>query len=326
MLKWFKKYFIPHEKNEHKPHLLRWESAVVILSAVLFIEIGFLSVTTIIFPNSNFFASIVESVLIQQTNSNRQTTHLASLVTDSLLTQAAQARAEDMAKKGYFSHTSPEGYLPWHWFDQVGYKYQYAGENLAVNFSDSKDTVNAWMESPTHRANILDAHYTRIGIGIASGKYEGRDTVFVVQFFARPAVEIVKQVPAKSPIAQNSKQGVMVPVSSATSSASTTVGAVSVLGEVESAKTQAETVASDSGLIYEAKQFLKSLAASPRNTIEYLFLILATIITITLVLTIGVKVKVQYPRILLNGVVMIIIIASALILNYYIVAAQVKIF
>ena len=60
-------------------------------------------------------------------------------------------KAQDMATLGYFAHVSPDGKTPWYWIEKVGYDYQYAGENLAINFSDSKDVTNAWMASPLHK-------------------------------------------------------------------------------------------------------------------------------------------------------------------------------
>ena len=89
-----------------------------------------------------------------------------------------------MAEKGYFAHTSPEGVAPWHWLKQVGYEYSYAGENLAIRFSDSDKLVQAWLSSPTHRANILKENFTHIGVGVATGTYQGKETLFVAQFFA----------------------------------------------------------------------------------------------------------------------------------------------
>jgi hypothetical protein len=95
-----------------------------------------------------------------------------------------------MAARQYFAHYSPDGTSPWYWFDEVGYVYAHAGENLAVHFSDSGEMVEAWMKSPTHRANIINQQYTEIGIGTARGRYEGFDTVFVVQLFGTPAAPL----------------------------------------------------------------------------------------------------------------------------------------
>jgi hypothetical protein len=93
-----------------------------------------------------------------------------------------------MAKNSYFSHDSPTGVTPWHWFKEAGYPFVHAGENLAVYFTDSGEVVNAWMNSPTHRANIVGSQYREIGVGTARGTYDGFETVFVVQMFGTQAL------------------------------------------------------------------------------------------------------------------------------------------
>lgn len=110
-----------------------------------------------------------------------------------LLEKAAQKKAEDMAKNGYFSHWTPDGRSPWSFMTSVGYYYLRAGENIAVDFSDASTLNTAWMNSPLHRANILDGRYTKIGIGIAYGMRDGHSTTYVVQFFAKPAPVAVKK-------------------------------------------------------------------------------------------------------------------------------------
>ncbi|MBI3638379.1 CAP domain-containing protein, partial [Candidatus Wolfebacteria bacterium] len=65
----------------------------------------------------------------------------------------------------------------------------YAGENLAVNFFDSEDAVNAWMKSITHRENILNTNFKEIGIGVAKGNYNGKESIFVVQLFGSPILQ-----------------------------------------------------------------------------------------------------------------------------------------
>ena len=120
------------------------------------------------------------------TNQDRAVHGLTGVTEDALLDAAAQYAAEDMAANGYFSHVSPDGKDPWYWLNQVGYRYSYAGENLAVNFTDSEDVQTAWMESPTHKANIMKREYTHVGFGTANGIYEGKETTFVVEFLAAP--------------------------------------------------------------------------------------------------------------------------------------------
>jgi hypothetical protein len=143
---------------------------------------------------SDFLANVLPRVLVDLTNSERHLLSLNQLQANPLLEEAARRKAEDMARKSYFAHVSPEGLTPWHWFDNVGYNFRYAGENLAINFSDSNDVVKAWMNSPSHRANILSGQFTEIGIATAKGRYQGRETTFVVQMFGHPSSRPVVQI------------------------------------------------------------------------------------------------------------------------------------
>lgn len=136
---------------------------------------------------SGQMAAVITSSLVQLTNEDRKEQDLGSLKVNPLLVAAAQAKADDMAAKGYFAHTSPDGSSSWSWFKGAGYSFSHAGENLAVNFSDSVDVEKAWMNSPTHRANILNGNFTEVGIATAVGEYQGKKTVFVVQMFGTPA-------------------------------------------------------------------------------------------------------------------------------------------
>lgn len=134
-------------------------------------------------PGRSFMAAILPSLVVDYANNDRLKIKEPGLKTSLLLTKAAELKASDMARRGYFSHTGPLGESPWTWLDKVGYSYVYAGENLAVNFFDSADVHRAWMNSPDHRDNLLDKKFNEVGVGIAQGKFEGRDSLYVVQFF-----------------------------------------------------------------------------------------------------------------------------------------------
>ena len=146
-------------------------------------------------------AAVVTATLVDLTNEDRATGSIGTLTVSPALTAAAQAKADDMAKNGYFAHTSPAGVTSWYWFKQAGYSFSYAGENLAVDFTDSTDVNTAWLDSPTHRANILNGHFTQIGIATAEGMYEGHRTTFVVQMFGKPSspAPIVRAVQPADP-------------------------------------------------------------------------------------------------------------------------------
>ncbi len=149
--------------------------------------------------------AVLPAVVISETNKERGDADLPALVRNPVLDEAARLKAEHMAKNSYFAHYSPDGVSPWHWFNQVSYRYVHAGENLAVHFTDSDEVVEAWMKSPTHRANIVNTSYREIGVGTAKGKFDGYDTVFVVQLFGTPAATSSVVADAGIPVFPQSK-------------------------------------------------------------------------------------------------------------------------
>lgn len=155
----------------------------------------------ILWQSSNWLVStVLPSVVVQLTNAERADLDETPLRRNATLDEAARMKAEHMAKNEYFAHFAPDGTSPWYWFDKAGYKYAHAGENLAIHFTDSSEVVQAWMDSPTHRANIVSGKYTEIGVGTAKGMYEGYETVYVVQLFGAPAAApVVKTTPAPAP-------------------------------------------------------------------------------------------------------------------------------
>lgn len=159
------------------------------LGIFILLIVGSLGLTSLgsLIVHTNMSAAVEAAVMVDLTNENRVQNALPGLTVSPVLVEAAQEKADDEAAKSYFAHTSPQGLDSWYWFKQVGYDFTYAGENLAVDFTDSAEVVNAWMNSPEHRANILDGHYTQIGIATASGMYQGHPTIFVVQEFGTPA-------------------------------------------------------------------------------------------------------------------------------------------
>ncbi len=133
-------------------------------------------------------STVLPAVVIDLTNEQRVNNSAQVLTRNSALDAAARLKAEHMAKNEYFSHFSPSGVSPWYWSDEAGYVYAHAGENLAIHFTDSSEVVEAWMNSPLHRENIVSGLYSEIGVGTAKGTYEGYDTVYVVQLFGAPAI------------------------------------------------------------------------------------------------------------------------------------------
>ncbi len=125
--------------------------------------------------------------VISQTNQFRQSNGLPLLVENSLLAQAAQKKLADMVAGQYFDHISPQGIGAGDLITSVGYKFIAVGENLAVGgYIDDADLVQAWMDSPGHRENILSTNYTEIGVAVQYVEFEGSMTWLAVQEFGRP--------------------------------------------------------------------------------------------------------------------------------------------
>ena len=180
---------VPAKHNKYRPYLLRHP----VLATLRFLLIAIKVVTVSIFtltPETAYLSTITSPFLIQQANTARRDAGLPSLTPNDLLQEAARKKGEDMLKNNYFAHTSPAGVTPWKWFDSAGYNYVYAGENLAIDFSTGEGVHEAWMNSPGHRANILNPRYRDIGIAVVSGKFQDRTTTVVVQHFGSLSTEI----------------------------------------------------------------------------------------------------------------------------------------
>jgi uncharacterized YkwD family protein len=114
-----------------------------------------------------------ETLILKQVNAERAKAGLAPLTIDYRLVQTARAKSQDMIDNGYFDHESPVLGSPFDQMKRAGITYRYAGENIAGN-SSAAGAMESWMESPGHRANILNSDFTRIGIGVVDGGPYGK--------------------------------------------------------------------------------------------------------------------------------------------------------
>lgn len=236
---------------------------------------------------SPFIAAVISAVLVDLANADRVDNNIDGLRINPKLVVAAQAKANDMAEKGYFAHVTPDGHDSWYWFELVDYDYSHAGENLAVDFSESSDVERAWMNSPTHRDNILNENYTEIGIATARGMYKGRETTFAVQMFGRPSArEVAKAIGAppaadappevREPVAVDSQilgetAEVPAPVAAETNSNTELLGA---LAEEDG----------DAAVIMSPEQvpWWARIAVQPKQTLRYAYLVIGLLILLAL--------------------------------------------
>jgi uncharacterized protein YkwD len=140
--------------------------------------------------------------LLNATNSHRVANGVGALAVNSQLNSAAQAKANDMVARSYWSHTTPDGQEPWVFIDNTGYQYTKAGENLAYGFATSGDAVGGWMNSSSHKANMLDSAFSDVGFGFANGANfngDGEQTVVVAMYGAPHTLPATTQPTAPTP-------------------------------------------------------------------------------------------------------------------------------
>ena len=143
------------------------------------------------------------NLIIEKTNFERELIGAKKLNINENLMNAAQAKAEHMAKNQYFSHNLPDGTAPWQFIQNSGYEYLEAGENLAITNQSDSQVVTGWMNSLSHKENLLNKNFADIGIGIAYfGDYTNyKNTYVIVAFYGKPGVEnnVPLQVQPTSP-------------------------------------------------------------------------------------------------------------------------------
>ncbi len=203
-------FLVPHAGNGYHPHAIRPRMLLIYLVLILGIQLGYNYFSTGEVKVLSFATNITSQEIIKLTNNERTTAGDQVLTESPILDQVAQAKAQDMFRYDYWAHVSPTGVTPWHWFDQYGYQYSYAGENLARDFDSSAGVVAGWMGSPSHRENLLSTNYTEIGVAVANGSLLGHDTTLVVQEFGRPQTLGEVTTPVTFPTPQTAEQNVTV--------------------------------------------------------------------------------------------------------------------
>ena len=188
--------FFPYPENNFRPVLLQRQFLTYYVLLFLVLKLVIFPFY-FLFPKTSFFAEVISSALVEMTNQDRKSMGLAPLKENSVLSQAALAKAQDMLNNDYFAHTSPKGVNPWYWIKKTGYTYQLAGENLAIGFLDSAEVEKAWKESPSHRQNLFNPKFKEIGIAVVRGDFQGKETTLVVQLFGNPAA---KPAAVKTPV------------------------------------------------------------------------------------------------------------------------------
>jgi hypothetical protein len=202
MLSNLRHYFLPHHTNNFRARALH--SQIFAIYAILLLVLG----VSFKFLHQNnhqilgFATDIYVDQLVTFTNQKRLENGLSPLKYNAELSDAAAKKAADMFSKDYWAHVAPDGKTPWDFINSVGYIYTVAGENLAKNFNDSEGVVTAWMNSPSHRENLLRAQYEDVGFAVMNGKLNGEETTLVVQMFGKTlsAVPVTQKTATNNPL------------------------------------------------------------------------------------------------------------------------------
>ncbi|RKD33462.1 SafA/ExsA family spore coat assembly protein [Thermohalobacter berrensis] len=113
----------------------------------------------------------IEDKVIKLVNIERSKRGLQPLRKNWQLSRVARYKSQDMINKNYFSHYSPTYGSPFKMMEDFGLRFTAAGENIAMGQRTPEEVMNAWMNSPGHRSNILSSSFDQIGVGVAKDKY-----------------------------------------------------------------------------------------------------------------------------------------------------------
>jgi hypothetical protein len=193
--------------------IIKPKTLILVILTILLTFLGFLRVSKLIQGGEKMNANVVHPTIseapikkitimeiVDGVNRERKAANLKILVENTKLDEAAEKKAEDMCSNHYWSHISPSGIDPWHWFRVANFNYDKAGENLGRDFNTADDMISAWMKSPEHKANILLGKYTQTGVAIKECVLNDYKTTVVVQLFANFASNLQNQnAPVESP-------------------------------------------------------------------------------------------------------------------------------
>lgn len=176
-------WLLPHHTNNFRARLLHNSGIFAVIALVLAVNVFVRLLDSTPLHILGFTSTVTIDEVVRLTNERRIAAGLKTLSYNEKLADAARRKAANMLEENYWAHNSPSGKSPWVWFTDAGYKYTFAGENLAKDFGDSTRMMEAWMNSQTHRDNIVNSKYQEIGVAVVPGTLLGQETVLVVQLF-----------------------------------------------------------------------------------------------------------------------------------------------
>lgn len=179
-------FIFPGYTNNHKAKLLHSSSIVFLVVFLVTFRLVLVALASPKVSVLGYSANIPPNKIVEITNEKRYEAGVGPLTFNEALAEAAKLKALDMLAKDYWAHVAPDGTEPWDFFRTVGYTYRFAGENLARDFTNAQEVVDAWLASPSHRDNLLSGKYTEIGVAVVEGDLNGEDATLIVQLLGAP--------------------------------------------------------------------------------------------------------------------------------------------
>ena len=187
-------FFIAHPGNNFHPKILK--PGLILMLAVILIVIRVL-----LSPVQTEGSATDSQILMSLINRERSDRNLPILFLSQPLLAASAVKSQDMIDRDYFAHQNPDGDYVWGEIAAAGYgQYKILGENLAIDFATSEGMIQAWIDSPSHRENLLHPDFEHQGLTALYGDYQGRYTNLTTSLFG--AQEASAQTPTAPPAPQ----------------------------------------------------------------------------------------------------------------------------
>lgn len=301
-------FLFPTKENNFYPGIFRRNFLLYFLIFLILLKLAFFNFL-FYFAKTSLFAEVSKEMLFFLLNQTRSSFNLPPLRENPSLSLAAYYKAKDMLEKNYFSHFSPEGTWLLDWLKRVNYQYQFAGENLAIGFVEAEEVHNAWMNSRSHRANILNSKYQEVGIAVLTGNFQGNKVTVVVQIFGTP-----KKTELSKPISHYQEQKKVSPSLPPEEEKSSIIESPKekTLKYEETGKfVLSESISSPSLTTNFLSFFLLYFEKYLNNFLKYFSLFLLAL----LLISIFVEIKTQYLDLILKGIFLVFLFYLISFLN-----------
>jgi uncharacterized protein YkwD len=309
-------YFIPHPHNNHYPQSIRPKALLTYTATLIGLKLLVTGILFVTVPNQAFLSQEIINKVHALTNESRLANGASVLALNSNLMEAAQAKANDMVAKGYFSHYTPEGNPPWFFIDKNIYPYEVAGENLAMNFTTAVTVHNAFLSSPSHKKNILDNRFNEVGFAVAHGEINGVQTQVLVEFFGKRNIPSTLPQPLPTSISEEVAPIQTPPIAVFTETVSSPPPAPSAA--VAGITQEADTFSySNELLIFANEKTQESIGIQIYRWSNYLFMFFIAFLAVSLAINIITRIRFQHGHLIVQTLLVIVLVTGLLYIRVH---------